>query len=121
MRESRKILAAPELPVGCLAVRVPSWNGHGAVVRAEFSQPLERETVLESLAGFAGLEVAASPHDYATARESSGRDEVCVGRIRVDASDPRVLTFWVAADNLLKGAALNAVQIAESWRAGRKA
>lgn len=112
-RESRKILGLPDLRATCTAVRVPSWNGHGAVVRAVFARPLDRDEALARLRAAPGLEVAADPAGYATPAESSGRDEVCVGRLRLDPDDPRVLTFWCAADNLRKGAALNAVQIAD--------
>jgi len=114
VNESRKILGLPGLQVTCLAVRVPSWNGHGAAVRAVFADPVDRDEAIRRLSVFPGVTVAADPLDYATPAEASGRGDVFVGRLRVDVGDPRALTLWVAADNLLKGAALNAVQIADA-------
>ncbi len=116
VRESRKILGLPDLKVSCMAVRVPSWNGHGAAVRAVFANDVDRDRALTALEAFLGVTVTTSPHDYAAPSAASGRDDVFVGRLRTDPDDPCALTFWVAADNLLKGAALNAVQIAEALR-----
>lgn len=111
-REARKIMEVAELEASCTAVRVPSWNGHGAAVRAVFSQPVDRDEAVRILQEAPGLVVAADPRQYATPAEVSGCDEVAVGRLRADPDDPCALHFWCAADNLRKGAALNAVQIA---------
>lgn len=112
-RELRKILGrGPELRVSCTAVRVPVFNGHSAAVRVVLEHPFERAAVIEALSQWPGLVVAAQPHDFATAAAWSGRREVHVGRIRGEADNPHALLMWVVADNLLKGAALNAVQIA---------
>lgn len=113
LRELRKILGRGEdLKVTCTAVRVPVLNGHSAAVRVVCRTPVTPAQALAALGGWPGLEVAAGPLDYATPREVSGRTIVHVGRLRQDPGEPRALLCWVVADNLLKGAAWNAVQIA---------
>ena len=113
--ESRKILRIPELPVSATAVRVPVRVGHGAVVRAEFDRVVEPDEARSHWRSFPGLEVVDDPSAgrYPTPLEAEGRDAVLVGRARRAVDDPRALEFFVASDNLRKGAALNAVQIAE--------
>jgi aspartate-semialdehyde dehydrogenase len=118
-RESRKILGLPDLHVTCLAVRVPSWNGHGAVVRAVFNRNVDRNAAIDRLMAFPGVTAAAGAHEYSTPNEVTGQDLVHVGRLRADPGDPKALTLWVAADNLLKGAALNALQIGDKIVASR--
>lgn len=118
IRELRKILGrAEDLAVSCTATRVPVANGHSAAVRVVCSRPVTAAEAVETLAGWPGLEVTADPHDYRTAREISGRTVVHVGRLRADPSNPSALLMWVVADNLLKGAAWNAVQIAAGFAA----
>lgn len=113
VRELRRILDRDEdLRVTCTAVRVPVVNGHGAAVRVVCSRPVTPAEARAALAAWPGVEVAADPLDYATPREVDGLTTVHVGRVRQDANDPRALLCWVVADNLLKGAAWNAVQIA---------
>lgn len=107
--ESRKILDLPELTVTPTCVRVPVMAGHAIQVRAAFAQDVDVDRAVAVLAAFDGLEVC----DLPTPLEWAGRDEVAVGRIRRDLADPRALNFFVVGDNLLKGAALNTVQIAE--------
>jgi aspartate-semialdehyde dehydrogenase len=107
--ESRKILGLPELSVAPTCVRVPVMAGHAIQVRATFAQDVDVEGAVEALTAFPGLEVAELP----TPLEWAGRDEVAVGRIRADLADLRSLNFFVVGDNLLKGAALNTVQIGE--------
>jgi aspartate-semialdehyde dehydrogenase len=109
LHESRKILALPELQVTPTCVRVPVVAGHAIQIRATFEGPVTREGALAALDGFPGLVVA----DLPTPLEFAGRDEVAVGRVREDLHDQRSLSFWCVGDNLLKGAALNTVQIAE--------
>ncbi|MGH2706418.1 MAG: aspartate-semialdehyde dehydrogenase [Actinomycetota bacterium] len=109
LHESRKILGLPELRVTATCVRVPTVAGHGAAVHARFSEPVDVEAALEALAGAPGVELAELP----TALLSAGRDSSYVGRVRADLADERSLWFFCACDNLRKGAALNAVQIAE--------
>ncbi len=116
VNESRKILSIPDLEVTPTCVRVPVVVGHSVQVRATFASEVTRETGLQALDGFPGLVVT----DLPTPLEFAGRDEVAVGRVRADLFDPRTLNLWVVGDNLLKGAALNAVQIAEELvRRGR--
>jgi aspartate-semialdehyde dehydrogenase len=107
--ESRKILDLPELSVSPTCTRVPVMVGHAIQVRATFAQDADVERAVAACAAFPGLEVA----DLPTPLEWAGRDEVVVGRIRADLADPRSLNFFVVGDNLLKGAALNTVQIGE--------
>jgi len=114
--ETRKILALPSLPVSATCVRVPVAVGHSASVLVETERPLAPEEALAALRAFPGL--AVQPGDgYATPLELAGRDEVAVGRLRRDPTHPRRLLLWSVVDNLRKGAATNAVQIAEALRA----
>lgn len=120
LRELRKILGrGDDLKVTCTAVRVPVANGHSAAVRAVCARPVTPAQAVAAMSAWPGLEVAAAPHDYATAREVDGRTVVHVGRLRQDPGEPRALLCWVVADNLLKGAAWNAVQIAGLVAGGR--
>ncbi|MDQ3678169.1 MAG: aspartate-semialdehyde dehydrogenase [Actinomycetota bacterium] len=111
--ESRKILAIPDLAVSPTCVRVPVMVGHGVQTRATFAREVDLERALELLRAFPGLVV----DDVPTPLEYAGRDEVAVGRIRRDLSDLCTLNFFVVGDNLLKGAALNTVQLAEALHA----
>jgi aspartate-semialdehyde dehydrogenase len=113
--ETRKILALPELLVSPTAVRVPVRVGHAAAVTARLSRPLEPAAARALWASFPGIEVVDDPAAarYPMPLASVGRDAVLVGRVRRDLSDPNGLVFFVASDNLRKGAALNAIQIAE--------
>lgn len=113
--ETRKILALPRLPVSVTAVRVPVRVGHSACVHARFDRPVEPRAARECLARFPGLEVRDDPATflYPTPLEVAGRDAVVVGRVRRDIADANGLVMWIVSDNLRKGAALNAVQIAE--------
>ena len=107
--ESRKILGIPDLAVSPTCVRVPVMVGHGVAVRAVFAREVDLERALEVLRAFPNLVV----DDVPTPLEYAGRDEVAVGRVRRDLANPRGLNFFVVGDNLLKGAALNTVQLAE--------
>jgi aspartate-semialdehyde dehydrogenase len=119
VNESRKILDLPGLRVSPTCVRVPVVVGHALAARLTFSEIPERDTAMEALAAAPGLTVEdgtgqdGEPLAYPTPLESAGRDDVLVGRVRGDLGDERSLNLWVAGDNLLKGAALNTVQIAE--------
>jgi aspartate-semialdehyde dehydrogenase len=115
--ESRKILGLPDLPVSSTAVRVPVRVGHAAAVTAWFDLPLAPEEARRAWAAFPGVRVADAPDEglYPTPLAAAGLDDVLVGRARVDTGDPSALAFFVASDNLRKGAALNAVQIGEAW------
>ncbi|MBA2347121.1 MAG: aspartate-semialdehyde dehydrogenase [Solirubrobacterales bacterium] len=107
--ESRKILGLPELAVSPTCVRVPVMVGHSVQVRATFEREPSVEEARRVLEAFPGVVLDDVPTPVAYA----GRDEVAVGRLRPDLSDPMSLNLFVVGDNLLKGAALNTVQIAE--------
>jgi aspartate-semialdehyde dehydrogenase len=109
LNESRKILAIPQLAVSPTCVRVPVVVGHAVAVRATFEREPELDEALEALRAFPNLVVEEAP----TPLEWAGRNEMVVGRVRRDLADPMALDFFVVGDNLLKGAALNTVQIAE--------
>ena len=115
--ESRKILGLPDLRLSCTAVRIPVHVSHSEAVHAETREPLTPERARELFAGVPGVVVQDDPagHDYPLASEAAGRDEIFVGRVRTDPSIPdgRGLAFWVVSDNLRKGAATNAVELAE--------
>jgi aspartate-semialdehyde dehydrogenase len=108
--ESRKILEIPALDVTCTCVRVPVFTGHSHSVLAEFERSLTPEEARELLADAAGVELS----DLPTPLHAAGRDPSLVGRIRQAGADRRHLALFISGDNLRKGAALNAVQIAEA-------
>jgi aspartate-semialdehyde dehydrogenase len=112
--EPRKILSCPELPIAATCVRVPVDTGHSVQVMAELERDLPVEEALDVLGAAPGVVTAREAASFPTPLEAAGRDEVFVGRVRRDPALPRTLHFWVVADNLRKGAATNAVQIAES-------
>jgi aspartate-semialdehyde dehydrogenase len=109
--ESRKILHIPDLRVSGTCVRVPVFTGHSLAIHAEFAQDITPDQALALLAKAPGVVVTDVPNPL----QAAGRDEVFVGRVRVDQSAPqgKGLVLFVVGDNLRKGAALNAVQIAE--------
>ena len=111
--ESRKILHAPDLRVSGTCVRVPVFSGHSLASHAEFARDISPEEALDLLKNAPGVVVADVPNPL----EATGRDEVYVGRVRADqgAPDGKGLVLFVVGDNLRKGAALNAVQVAEEW------
>ena len=116
MWETRKILGLPDLPVSCTAVRVPVRVGHGAAVHAVFDRAARAGRGARAVGRVPGPRGGGRPGARASSRRRwrrAGRDEVLVGRARADLDDPRGLDFFVCSDNLRKGAALNAVQIAE--------
>lgn len=110
VEESRKILELPDLAVSATCVRVPVFTGHCLAINAEFDRPLSPERATELLADAPGVTLDKVPTPLAAA----GIDPTLVGRIRVDRTVPHGLSFFVAGDNLRKGAALNAIQIAEA-------
>jgi aspartate-semialdehyde dehydrogenase len=109
--ESRKILGIPDLRVSGTCVRVPVFTGHSLSINAEFARPLSVERAIEVLAAAPGVELS----DVPTPLQAAGRDASYVGRLRQDegVDGGRGLALFVSSDNLRKGAALNAVQIAE--------
>ncbi len=110
--ETRKILALPGLDVSMTCIRVPVEVGHCATVLIETATPLAIREARRSLADFPGVRLIDDPQQAPTPREVAGSDEVWVGRVREDLSGSRIW-LWEVSDNLRKGAATNAVQIAE--------
>jgi aspartate-semialdehyde dehydrogenase len=115
--ESRKILGLPDLLVSPLCVRVPVFAGHSMSVNATFERPLSPARAAEVLAGAAGVELSEVP----TPLDVTGGNVTHVGRLRTDSTVPdgRGLALFLSGDNLRKGAALNAIQIAETLLSGR--
>jgi aspartate-semialdehyde dehydrogenase len=118
MRELRKIMALADLPISVTCIRVPVLRAHAIAVTAEFDRPVTPEAAREALSGAPGIRIVddrANNH-FPMPIEASGQGDVLVGRLRQDSSDPtgHSLGLFIAGDQLLKGAALNAVQIAEA-------
>jgi aspartate-semialdehyde dehydrogenase len=113
--ETRKIMHLPELRVSATCVRVPVYRAHSVAVTAEFERPISVERAREVLSKAPGLELVDEPHSnhYPMPLNVAGKDDCQVGRVRLDCALENGLSFWVSGDQLLKGAALNAVQIAE--------
>ena len=113
--ETKKILHNPDIAVSATCVRCPIYVGHSAAVNIEFQNPISPEVVRELLEATAGVKVLddTQKHLYPTPLIAAGTDDVYVGRIRKDESHANGLVMWTVADNLRKGAALNAIQIAE--------
>ena len=115
--ESRKILHLPDLRISSTAVRVPVFVSHSEAVHVETREPITPARARAAFAAVPGVTVQDDPtgHVYPLATTSAGRDDIFVGRVRQDPSVPdgRGLAFWVVSDNLRKGAALNAVELAE--------
>ncbi|HIW25378.1 MAG TPA: aspartate-semialdehyde dehydrogenase [Firmicutes bacterium] len=113
--ETRKILHDPDLKVTATTVRVPVFNSHSESINVEFENPVDVEEVKKILSEAPGVVVVDDPaHDsYPLALDAAGTDDVYVGRIRRDESVDNGINLWVVADNIRKGAATNAVQIAQ--------
>lgn len=114
-REPRKIMSVEEMNITATAVRVPVQGGHSESVNIEFENDFDLAEVRKLLSEQEGIIVQDNPdtNSYPMAFYSEGKDDVFVGRIRRDMSQPKTLNCWIVADNLRKGAATNAVQIAE--------
>jgi aspartate-semialdehyde dehydrogenase len=113
--ETRKIIHLPELRVSATCVRVPVYRAHSVAVTAEFERPISVQQAREIFSKAPGLELVDEPHNnrYPMPLSVAGKDNCQVGRVRLDCALDNGLSFWVSGDQLLKGAALNAVQIAE--------
>ncbi len=115
--ENRKILGLPDLRISCTAVRIPVFVSHSEAIHVETHEPITPERARSLFAAVPGVVVQDDPaaHAYPLASEAAGRDEIFVGRVRRDISmpDDRGIVFWVVSDNLRKGAATNAVELAE--------
>ena len=115
MRETRKILGEDDIGVSATCARVPVFTGHSVSANVQTRDPLSPEECRELLARAPGVTVIDDPANglYPTALDAAGRDDVLVGRIRSDPSHERCLNLWIVGNNLRKGAATNAVQVAE--------
>ena len=115
LHESRKILGLPELRVTCTCVRVPVYRSHSVSVTAQFEDPVSVEEARAAYDGCPGIRVLDDPANalYPTPLDTTEKDDCLVGRIRRDQVFKNALTLWVVGDQVRKGAALNAVQIAE--------
>ena len=115
INETRKILKKPDLRITATTVRVPVENSHSESINIEFEKPFELSELVETLKSFEGIIVQDDPASevYPIATNTTGHDEVFVGRIRRDFSVENGVNLWVVADNIRKGAASNAIQIVE--------
>jgi aspartate-semialdehyde dehydrogenase len=113
INETRKILGEPRMGITATAVRVPVFSCHSESVNIETESPLDAATAKKVLSGTEGVVLVDEPEKlvYPLPVDATGTDQVFVGRIRNDSSRPNCLNMWIVADNLRKGAALNAVQI----------
>jgi aspartate-semialdehyde dehydrogenase len=120
VNENRKILGLPDLRISCTAVRIPVFVSHSEAVHVETRDPITPDRARRLFGAVPGVVVQDDPgeHVYPLATEAAGHDEIFVGRVRTDVSiaDDRGIAFWVVSDNLRKGAATNAVQLAELLR-----
>lgn len=116
IRETRKIMSLPDLDISATCVRVPVLRSHAEAVTVDLRSDFELSELRELLASSEGIEILDDPASslYPLSRKAAGTDPCWIGRIRRDFTRPRTVHFWVVSDNLRKGAALNAVQIAET-------
>ncbi len=116
INETRKIMHEPELAISATAVRVPVYTGHAEAVHVEFTRPIDVEDFTKFVHAGPGITIQdeAAVNVYPTPRSVAGKDDTYVGRIRQDQSVDSGIAFWLVSDNLRKGAALNAIQIAEA-------
>lgn len=115
VHETRKIFGAPDLKITATCVRVPVLRAHSESINLEFSQPFDLAQAREILYNAPGIKLVDDwqANYFPMPIDASGQDEVLVGRIRQDISNPSGLELWLSGDQIRKGAALNAVQIAE--------
>ena len=115
LNEGRKILGLEDLEVTCTCVRVPVYRSHSVSVTAQFEEPVSVDAARACYAGYPGVALMDDPATatYPTPLDTSNRDDCLVGRLRPDRVLPNALALWVVGDQVRKGAALNAVQIAE--------
>jgi len=115
IKETRKIFNSPDMRISATCVRVPVYSGHAESINVQFEKKISAVDAREILSSSPGIKVLDEPEKniYPTPIDVAGKDEVFVGRIREDSSSENTLDLWVVADNIRKGAALNAVQIAE--------
>jgi len=115
IKETRKIFGVPDMAITATCVRVPVFNSHSETINVQFEDKISVEDAKKALSEFPGVKVLDDPANsiYPMPLDATGKDEVFVGRIREDETAPNTLNMWVVSDNIRKGAALNAVQIAE--------
>jgi len=115
VHETRKILRAPQVQLTATVVRVPVIGGHSEAINAEFEHEFEIDEVVRLLKSFPGIILQDNPaqNEYPMPLDAQEKDEVFVGRIRRDESQPKTLNLWCVSDNLRKGAATNAIEIME--------
>lgn len=120
--ETRKIMGTPDMAINATCVRIPVANCHSETITVETEEPISPEKARELFSQFPGITVIddTAHGQYPLPSKCSGSDDVFIGRIRRDLSHPNGLSFWCVSDNLRKGAATNAVQIAELLAAQRK-
>ena len=120
VNETRKIMGVPELRLSATCVRVPVLRAHSEAVNIEFNEPFPVDEARELLQAAPGVELLENfeANRFPMPTDVTGRDPVAVGRIRQDLSDPHALELWLCGDQIRKGAALNAIQIAELLIAG---
>lgn len=118
VNETRKILELPNLPVTATCVRVPVINSHSVSITAELNRDFDIDELKQALVDYDGVVLVDDPQKniYPLAAEATGQDKVFVGRVRRDFSTDNSVNLWVVADNIRKGAATNAVQIAELFK-----
>jgi len=115
LHEGRKIMGLPELKVSCTCVRVPVYRSHSVSITAQFERPVDADLARAAYAGKPGIQVADEPSNkiFPVPLDTTGKDDCLVGRIRKNLVLDHALDLWVVGDQVRKGAALNAVQIAE--------
>jgi aspartate-semialdehyde dehydrogenase len=113
MRETRKILHDESIRISVTCVRVPVYVGHAMTANLQFERPMDKAEAVELLRAAPGVTLVDDGDGFPTPLEAAGIDPVLVGRVREDPSQPGAIDLWVTGDNLRKGAALNAVQMAE--------
>ena len=118
INETKKILSLPNLPVTATCVRVPVINSHSVSITAELENDFDIDEIKKDFADFEGIILIDEPQKniYPLAADATGQDKVLVGRVRRDFSKEKSINLWVVADNIRKGAATNAVQIAELFK-----
>ncbi len=122
INETKKILGLESLKVSAFTVRIPSLNSHSGAVWVTLDREVSKDTILSSLREAQGVTLSdqSCTSDYPTARMTSGQNPVFVGRVHQDLNDKKTWLMWVVADNILKGAALNGIQIAETLFANKQ-
>lgn len=121
VNETKKIMGEDSIRVTATTVRIPVMGGHSESVNIEFEKDFDLDEVRRTLAAAPGVILEDDPANqiYPMPMNAHKRDEVFVGRIRRDESQPKTLNLWIVADNLRKGAATNAVQIAEYLKSAK--